>query len=122
MASGSSGRCLLGGVARTSWQAQQGNAWSKNPFPTPCAKSEACSLQERLAARYALLSHGELEVARVSLNGEIVWSASGKDIFSEAFQVIGDRVEAIDFNNEVYHIDIATGRCVLVQGRTNGSS
>jgi len=60
-----------------------------------------------------LLSHGELEVARVSLSGEIVWSASGKDIFSEGFQIVGDSVEVIDFNHEVYRIDIATGRCAL---------
>jgi hypothetical protein len=67
-----------------------------------------------------LLSHGELEVARVSLSGEIVWGASGKDIFTEGFQIVGDHVEAIDFNHEVYRIDIATGRCELIQGRTNG--
>jgi hypothetical protein len=63
-----------------------------------------------------LLSHGECEVARVSLRGEIVWSAGGKDIFSEGFQIVGDCVEAIDFNHEVYRIDIATGRCALIQG------
>jgi hypothetical protein len=67
-----------------------------------------------------LLSHGELEVARVSLSGEIVWSTSGKDIFSEGFRIVGDHVEAIDFNHEVYRIDIATGRSELIQGRTNG--
>ena len=63
-----------------------------------------------------LLSHGELEVARVSLGGKIVWGASGKDIFSESFQIIGDHIEAIDFNHEVYRIDIATGRSELIQG------
>jgi hypothetical protein len=67
-----------------------------------------------------LLSHGELEVARVSVSGEIVWSAIGKDIFSEGFQIAGDYIEAIDFNHEVYRIDIATGRSELIQGRTNG--
>ena len=67
-----------------------------------------------------LLSHGELEVARVSLTGEIVWSAGGKDIFSEGFQIVGDYIEAIDFNHEVYRVDIATGRSKLIQGRTNG--
>lgn len=67
-----------------------------------------------------LLSHGELEIARVSLSGEILWSASGKDIFSEGFQIIGDKVEAIDFNHEVYRIDIATGDSDLVQGLSNG--
>jgi len=57
-----------------------------------------------------LISHGELEIARVSLAGDIVWSASGKDIFSEGFRVAGEFVEAVDFDHEVYHFDIATGR------------
>jgi hypothetical protein len=63
-----------------------------------------------------------LEIARVSLTGEIVWSAGGKDIFSEGFQIVGDYIEAIDFNHEVYRVDIATGRSKLIQGRTNGRS
>ena len=67
-----------------------------------------------------LLSHGELEIARVSLSGEIVWWASGKDIFSEGFRIVGDYAEAIDFNHEIYLIDIATGRSELVQSRTSG--
>lgn len=67
-----------------------------------------------------LLSHGELEIARVSLSGEIVWSGGGKDIFTEGFQIVGDSIEAIDFNHEVYRIDIATGRSELIQSRNNG--
>jgi hypothetical protein len=67
-----------------------------------------------------LLTHGELEIARVSLGGEIVWRASGKDIFSEGFRIVGDYVEVIDWNHEVYRIDIATGGCALIQGLTNG--
>ena len=61
-----------------------------------------------------LLSHGELQVARVSLSGDIVWSAGGKDIFSESFQIIGDDIEVVDFYHNVYRIDIATGRCKLI--------
>jgi hypothetical protein len=66
-----------------------------------------------------LLSHGELEIARVSLRGEVVWSAGGADIFSEGFRVVGDHVEAIDFGGQVYRIDIATGRSELVERRTS---
>jgi hypothetical protein len=62
-----------------------------------------------------LLSHGELEIARVSLTGEIAWLASGRDIFSEGFRMLGDRVEAVDFYHGVYRIDIVTGQCELVQ-------
>lgn len=60
-----------------------------------------------------LLSHGELEIARVNLDGQIIWSANGKDIFSEDFQIVDDHVEAVDFNHQVYRIDITTGRCDL---------
>jgi len=67
-----------------------------------------------------LLSHGELEIARVSLGGEIAWRTGGKDIFSEGFRIVGNDVEVIDFNNEVYRIDIATGRSRLVPGLIDG--
>jgi len=66
-----------------------------------------------------LLSHGELEIVRVSLSGQIAWSTSGKDIFSEGFRIVDDHVEAVDFNHEVYRIDIASGRCEIDQGPTN---
>ena len=63
-----------------------------------------------------LMSHGELEIVRVNMSGQIVWSASGKDIFSEGFRIFDDHVEAVDFNHEVYRFDIASGRCQIVQG------
>jgi hypothetical protein len=77
------------------------------------------------------LSHGELEIARVSLSGEIVWSGSGRDIFSEGFRVGKDWAEATDFGGNVYRFDIITGRCEEVPaepraaadgGRDPGSS
>ena len=58
-----------------------------------------------------LLSHGEIEIARVSLCGDIVWSGSGRDIFSEGFRVGGKWVEATDFGGYIYRFDIATGHC-----------
>ena len=61
-----------------------------------------------------LLSHGELEIARVSLAGEVVWSAAGMDIFTEGFWIVGDYVEAIDFYHQVYRIEIGTGRSKLI--------
>lgn len=54
-----------------------------------------------------LLSHGEMEIARVSLSGEIVWSEGGKDIFTGRFQLAKDHIEVVDFNGHVYRIDIA---------------
>lgn len=56
-----------------------------------------------------LISHGELEIARVSLSGEVVWSAGGADIFSERFELHADYIEAVDFNRMVYRLDLANG-------------
>jgi hypothetical protein len=57
-----------------------------------------------------LISHGEIEIARVSLSGEVTWSTAGADIFSEGFKMFPDYVQAVDFNKSVYCIDIATGK------------
>ena len=57
-----------------------------------------------------LVSHGELEIARLSLDGEIIWTVGGRDIFSESFRLFGELIEAVDFNREVYRIDIANGQ------------
>ncbi len=54
-----------------------------------------------------LLSHGEMEIARVSLSGEIVWSEGGKDIFTGCFQLAKDHVEVVDFNGHLHRFDIA---------------
>ena len=59
------------------------------------------------------ISHGELEIARVSYSGEIIWQASGKDIFTNGFVLHDDYIETIDFNDQQYRIDIETGRCEL---------
>jgi hypothetical protein len=61
---------------------------------------------------YCLISHGELEIARVSLSGEVVWSSSGADIFSEGIKVFPDYVEAVDFNQNIYKIDITNGTSI----------
>ena len=43
-----------------------------------------------------LISHGEIEIARVSLSGEVTWSTAGADIFSEGFEVFPDHVQAVE--------------------------
>src|SRR5688572_14116293 len=55
------------------------------------------------------ISHGELDIARLTYDGEIVWSASGKDIFTGGFLLKEDYVEVVDFNDEIYRIDLKTG-------------
>ena len=62
----------------------------------------------------SFISHGECEIARVSYTGDLVWRSSGKDIFTNGFALLADHIEAVDFNNEVYHIDLATGRSTLI--------
>lgn len=57
----------------------------------------------------ALISHGELEIARLSIDGVLIWQASGADIFSEVFCLLPDYVEAVDFNKSVYRFDYVTG-------------
>jgi hypothetical protein len=58
-----------------------------------------------------LFSHGECEIARLTLSGERVWSAIGADIFTEGFALHADYLEAVDFNRFVYRIDVKTGNC-----------
>jgi hypothetical protein len=59
-----------------------------------------------------LISHGELEVARVNYAGKVEWRTSGRDIFSEGIAFRGQFVEATDFDKTTYRIDIETGQIV----------
>jgi hypothetical protein len=58
------------------------------------------------------ISHGELDVARVSYDGVIEWTNSGADIFTNGFTVTDNQVEAIDWNEKLYVWDIQTGKPV----------
>ena len=57
----------------------------------------------------ALISHGELSIARFDREGKILWSGSGADIFSEGVRLFPDYIEAIDSNQSVYRFDYQTG-------------
>ncbi len=59
--------------------------------------------------RDAILSHGELEIARFNRNGQILWSKSGADIFTEGFYLKEEWVEAVDFCQRRYRFDYDTG-------------
>ena len=63
----------------------------------------------------ALISHGELQISRLSLTGDEIWSATGADIFSEKFRCLGNGIEAIDFNRSVYLFDYRTGTLLAGQ-------
>lgn len=58
----------------------------------------------------ALIAHGELEISSVSLDGALLWQASGADIFSEGFRLTENHVEVVDFNNSIYRFDYLTGK------------
>lgn len=60
------------------------------------------------------ISHGELEVACVSYTGELVWSVSGKDIFTNGFRLNDDYIEVVDWNDQIYHIRLPSGEHYLV--------
>lgn len=60
------------------------------------------------------VSHGELSIARVALDGTVVWSAGGKDIFSEGFSLHDDCAEVVDFNHETYRVDLTTGESSII--------
>lgn len=67
------------------------------------------------APAYAsIISHGELEIARLSYSGELLWSGSGRDIFSEGFELHEHHVEAIDFDGTRYSFELETGHSQIV--------
>ena len=57
-----------------------------------------------------LISHGELEIVRLSPGGEIIWRAGGADIFTNGFTMHENTIEVNDFNDKRYIIEISTGR------------
>lgn len=59
--------------------------------------------------RAALISHGELEVARIDEAGAILWSSGGADIFWEGFKLEPEFIAVTDFNHREYRFDYETG-------------
>ena len=57
-----------------------------------------------------LISHGEMEIARVDFEGRILWTAGGRDIFTGSFRLDDKYVHVADFNDLLYRIDIETGK------------
>jgi hypothetical protein len=57
----------------------------------------------------SIISHGELEIARLTYAGKLVWSAAGRDIFTGPFVLHADHVEATDWDGSHYQIDLETG-------------
>ncbi len=81
--------------------------WQKVDFAT-------CFRIHYLSREDCLITHGECSISRITKKGEIIWCKSGKDIFTEGFEIKGDYIEAIDFNHEKYRICVRDGQIELV--------
>ena len=64
------------------------------------------------AERHALLSHGELEIARFNEAGELLWASGGADIFTEGFLLEDAYIYAVDFEGRKYRFSYETGLSV----------
>jgi len=64
---------------------------------------------------HGILIHGELDISKITFTGEIIWTTSGKEIFTEGFTINEGYIVAVDFNNEKYRINITDGTNTLVK-------
>jgi hypothetical protein len=64
----------------------------------------------------ALISHGELAIARLSKGGEIVWTEGGRDIFTGGLTLEPTFVEVRDWDDQVHCFAYEDG--ALVKGST----
>jgi hypothetical protein len=64
----------------------------------------------------AVIIHGELEISKLSLNGDILWKVGGADIFVEpegsTFILQNHTVKTRDWNGSTYTIDTTTGHLI----------
>lgn len=58
----------------------------------------------------AIFCHGELTVSRLDRQGNLVWSASGADIFTGEFVLDSAGVHVRDFNGRKYSFSLDEGR------------
>ncbi len=61
-----------------------------------------------------LIVHGECSISKFTFQGRSVWEFSGRDVFSGPFSIAGDSIEAVDFQDDRYCIDVHTGAGRLV--------
>ncbi len=61
-----------------------------------------------------MISHGEVEIAKLDFNGKILWTVGGKDIFTGNLRLDEKYIYVTDFNNELYRIEIGTGKSEII--------
>jgi hypothetical protein len=74
----------------------------------------ACFGIHYLAEKHCLISHGEIEIARLNMQGVIEWKASGGEIFTGEMHVYPEYIDVADFNDEKYRIDVDDGKIRLL--------
>jgi hypothetical protein len=62
------------------------------------------------AGHQALISHGELEIARISKSGSVLWSTGGADIFTGEFSLGPQCIGVTDFNGKRYRFKYEDGQ------------
>jgi hypothetical protein len=63
----------------------------------------------------SIISHGELDIARLTYSGELVWSGGGREIFSGPFELQTEYAEATDWDGVRYRFDLKTGHSQIVE-------
>jgi hypothetical protein len=74
----------------------------------------ACFGIHYLAEKHCLISHGEIEIARLNMQGVIAWKASGGEIFTGEMYVYSEYIDVADFNDEKYRIGVDDGKIRLL--------
>lgn len=64
--------------------------------------------------RDCLISHGELDISRLSFDGKIEWQSGGADIFTGGLQTFEDHIEVEDWNGQRGRFDIKNGKSELI--------
>lgn len=73
-------------------------------------EADQASYFEIFKFKESYIIHGELEISRLNLNGEIMWQKSGADIFTtekgtDGFKITESYIKATDWENRTYMFD-----------------
>ena len=65
-----------------------------------------------LKEKQCLITWGEIDIGCYTPHGEKVWSVSGPDIFTEGFTLESESASVIDFNGDLFSINLNSGEIV----------
>ncbi len=77
--------------------------WVREVDAATCFGAHVCPDGE------SLVSHGELVISRLTLDGEVLWQAGGRDIFTGDLRVSEAAVHVEDDSGDVYSFELETG-------------